>query len=336
MKIGVMGAGSIGCFIGGRLAARGHDVVFVGRERIRQELREHGLSLRDCDGRSSRIPGNGIAFETDERALAGGEVVLFCLKSLQTESAATRLVDVLPAGTLVVSMQNGMRNAETLRSRLKNQTVLGGIVGFNVRSGGLGDFRRTTSGALFIEASSAPQLTELAGALRSSGFETRLPRDIRALQWTKLVMNLNNAVSALSDRPTRELLASRGYRRILAALISEALKVMQDAGIKPARLGALPVGIFPLILRLPTPLLKAIARAQLKIDPHARSSMWEDLARGRKTEVDFLNGEIVRIAEGNGGSAPLNRAIMRLVHEAEERGRGSPALTADELWRRLA
>ena len=82
-------------------------------------------------------------------------------------------------------------------------------------------------------------------------------------------------------------------------------------------------------------MLRVVASAQVKVDPEARSSMWEDLSRGRKTEVDHLNGEIVRLAEATGLRAPLNAKIVAMVHDVEERGTGSPKLSADALWAHL-
>ena len=179
-------------------------------------------------------------------------------------------------------------------------------------------------------------MQELARRLSACGFLVELPGDFRALQWTKLILNLSNALGALTDMPTRDLLFRGEYRRSMAAVMKEALGVLRSAGIEPARLGgAVPVRMFPLMLSLPTPLLKLVARAQIKIDPKARSSMWEDLSKGRLTEVDQLNGEIVRTAESCGIDAPCNRRIVTLIHEAEKKGQGSPKLSADALWTEL-
>jgi 2-dehydropantoate 2-reductase len=257
------------------------------------------------------------------------------VKSAQSAEAAAELAKVLAPDAIVISMQNGVRNADVLREKLDEQTVLGGIVGFNVLSKGGGAFRRATSGLLVIEASPDPRLEALVRALREARFEVELASDIRPRQWSKLLMNLNNAVSALTDRPIREMLFGKGYARILAAVMSEALSVLRASKTHTARLGPLPIGVFPFVLRLPTPILRVVASAQLKIDPEARSSMWEDLARRRPTEVDYLNGEIVRLAASCGAKAPLNARMMELVHDAEKRAAGSPKLTADELWNAL-
>jgi 2-dehydropantoate 2-reductase len=159
--------------------------------------------------------------------------------------------------------------------------------------------------------------------------------DIRAVQWSKLVMNLNNAIGALTDVPTPTLIFDPGYRRVLAAVMGEAIRVIRAAGIRPARLGAIPVRYFPLMLRLPTRVLRVVARAQLEMDPTARSSMWQDLHARRTTEIDELNGEIVRLAEKNGMRAPVNAAVVRLIRDAERANAGSPALSADALWNEL-
>jgi 2-dehydropantoate 2-reductase len=179
-------------------------------------------------------------------------------------------------------------------------------------------------------------IAALARLLMKAGFKVHPAKDIEALQWAKLMMNLNNAVSALSGLPLREMLASSGYRRILADLIAEALGVLRAAGIRPGRLGAVPAQWFPSVLRLPNILFRVLARAQLKIDAQARSSMWEDLARARLTEVDYLNGEIVRLAGKHGVEAPMNRKITALVHDAETKKLGSPEMSAEALRRALS
>lgn len=326
-----MGAGAIGCWLGGRLAASGAEVVLVGRARLRDEVAAHGLTLTEIDGTTTRVAPAAVTCATDPSAVADCAVVLVAVKSGQTREAAVSLASVVGDHALVVSMQNGVRNADVIRDALPGRVVLGGIVGFNVRSLGEGAFRRATSGPLVIEAHDDPRLVELAALLRAGGFDLELAPDIRAVQWSKLVMNLNNAISALSDRPTRELIFSPGYRRVLRALMRESIDVLRAADVKPGRLGVLPVTIFPAVLSLPTPLLRLVARAQLKIDPEARSSMWEDISRGRPTEVDELNGEIVRLAASCGATAPLNARIVALVREAEARGEGSPKMTPREL-----
>lgn len=334
MKVGVMGAGAIGCYVGGQLAATGHDVVFVGRQRIGDDVRAHGLTVIDLQHRRRTVAADRIVFATDASALADCDVVLCAVKSGGTADAAAKLAELLGRDAVIVSLQNGIHNAERLREALAPRVVLGGIVGFNVISREGAVFQRTTSGPLVVEAHAAGDA--LSAALLSAGFEIERPEDIAPKQWSKLMMNLNNAVSALSGAPTRDLVLTAGYRKVLAAVIEEALRVLRAAKIRPARLGALPVHVFPYALRLPTPIVKVVARAQLKIDPEARSSMWEDLEKRRLTEVDYLNGEIVALAKKVGTTAPLNERIVALVHDVEARGEGSPKLSPEALWKAIA
>jgi 2-dehydropantoate 2-reductase len=266
-------------------------------------------------------------------------VILLCVKSAQTEEAGRTLSPIVGKNAVIVSMQNGVGNAGVLRKAMPGAIVLGGIVGFNVVSKAAGAYQRGTTGPLVIElpgeAGAVVRVDALATALRHGGFEVELPADIRPKQWSKLIMNLNNAVSALSGAPTPDLIFKPGYRRVVRAIIGEALNVLAAAKIRPARLGAIPVGLFPTMLSLPTPVLRVVARAQLKMDPEARSSMWEDLTRGRATEVDYLNGEIVSLAGSSGVQAPLNARIVTMVHAAEKEKKGSPGLSPEALWSAL-
>lgn len=334
MNIGIFGTGAIGGYLGGRLAERGHTVTFLARGRGAEDLRAHGMTLRDLgDAKPAHIAPADLRCVTDAKELAGSDVVLVCVKSAQTDDAGKALAGVVDGDTLVVSMQNGVRNAATLRERLGN--VLGGIVGFNVLAEEGGVFRRATTGLLVIEASPHRHLAPLATALREAGFDTQVTDDITGQQWSKLLMNLNNAVGALTNATTRDVIFDPKHRRILRLVVNEALGVLKKAGVKPARLGPLPVSVFPIALALPTALLRVIARAQVKVDPNARSSMWQDLDRRRHTEVEWLNGEVVALAAKVGARAPINARVVALVHAAEEAGKGSPCIAPDDLYAML-
>jgi 2-dehydropantoate 2-reductase len=335
MNVGVMGAGAVGAYMGGRLASVGTPVVLVSRHSLPAEVEANGLALVELGGARSGVARSAFQHSTDVAALAGSDVVLCCVKSSGTAEAARQLASALAPKTLVVSFQNGMRNADVLRESLSSQVVLGGIVSFNVVPHGVGEYRRTTSGPLVIEALADAREGALVEALERAGFAVKVTPHVTGMQWAKLVTNLSNAVSALSDAPTREMVFSAGYRRVMAAVIDEALDVLRKAKIVPRALMGLPVGWMPTLLRLPTSVLRVVARAQLKIDPEARSSMWEDMSKGRPTEVDDLNGEIVRLAESCGIDAPLNRRMVELVHRYEREGRGSPALSPERFWAEL-
>ena len=336
MKIGVMGAGAVGCFVGGKLLARGGRVVFVGRERGRAEVRAHGMTLGTPEGPTELLAAVRIDYAVDVQALAGCEVVLCAVKSEQTKSTGKALAGVLAPGTLVVSLQNGVHNADVLRAQMPGHLVLGGIVGFNVVAGEGCVFRRATTGPLALEWTGDSRLGRLREQLEGAGFDVEVSRAIREKQWTKLVINASNALSALSGVPTRELIFDVAYRRLVRAVLREATSVLRAAKVRTARLGPLPISWFPFVLGLPTPLLRVVVGAQLRIDPEARSSMWQDLSRRRRTEVEMLNGEFVRLAASCGARAPLNQRLVELVHEAEVAANGSPNLSAASLARALS
>jgi 2-dehydropantoate 2-reductase len=149
--------------------------------------------------------------------------------------------------------------------------------------------------------------------------------------WGKLMINLNNALNALAGVPLVTELADKRWRRLLARQMEEGLAVLKAAGIRPAGIGGVPLGAVPRILRLPTWLFRRVARAMIAIDPQARSSMWEDLERRRRTEIDHLQGAILSLAAKTGVRVPLTRRIVELVKAAEAARAGSPGLTPEQV-----
>lgn len=318
-RIAVMGAGSIGCYVGGRLAAAGVDVVFIGRERLGRELAVHGLALSDYRGYGRRLAPSEIVYATTAQSAADAALVLVTVKSAATAAAAQELAGVLRPDAVVVSLQNGLGNAAVLRGALTTQRVLAGMVPFNVVHGSEGAFHQGTEGELEVEddARLAPFLDPFAAA----GLPLQRHADLLPVQWAKLLLNLNNPISALSDLPLKSQLSQRAYRRCLALAQREGLDLLAAAGIAPAQLTRVPAQWIPRVLALPDALFRLVAAGMLAIDPLARSSMWEDLQAQRATEVDWINGEIVRLAERLGRTAPVNARLVSLVHAAEQGGR---------------
>lgn len=317
MTICVYGAGSVGCYVGGRLAASGSEMVLVGRERLARHITEHGLTLTDWRGAELRVPAP--RYETAPDSVAEADLVLVTVKSADTGEVGEQLAGRLRPGAVVVSFQNGLRNAEVLGDRLPGVPVLPGIVGCNVVNRGAGRFHCATEGAL--EAQRHATMDKVAAAFERAGLPLVQHADMVGPQAAKLLLNLNNAVNALSGRPLTEQLSQRAYRRCLALAQREALAVYAAAGLTPARLTPLPPRWMPALLGAPDAVFTRVAGRMLAIDPLARSSMWEDLEAGRTTEVDYLNGEVVALARKHGRQAPVNQRLVDLVHEAEEGGR---------------
>lgn len=315
MGIVVYGAGGIGCYAGGRLAATGAGVTFVGRQRMADELASHGLRLTDYLGADLRVEPGDIRYETSPAAAAEADLVLVTVKSASTVTAAAELAGVLKPGAIVVSFQNGVRNGELLRERLTDQVVVTGMVPFSVLNRGGGVFHQGTAGALDVQRH--PGLGPYLDAFTKAGLPLAQHDDILPVQWAKLLLNLNNPINALSNLPLRDELSQRAYRRCLAAAQSETLGLLDAAGIRPAQILAVPMDRFPTILRLPDFLFRRLAGKMLAIDPLARTSMWEDLEAGRPTEIDYLNGEVVRLATSLNRQAPINTKLVTLIRQAE-------------------
>ncbi|MGH8442410.1 MAG: 2-dehydropantoate 2-reductase [Nevskiaceae bacterium] len=315
----VFGAGSIGCYVGGRLAAAGGAVTFVGRPRLAAEIRAHGLHLTDWRGADQRVPVGQVRFETDAAAARDADLVLVTVKSAGTAEAGRELAAVLKPGAIVVSFQNGLHNDEVLRTQLPGATVLTGMVPFNVVNRGAGAFHQGSEGAL--EAQADGRLAPFLPAFAAAGLPLALHQDMRAVQWGKLQLNLNNAINALSGVPLKEELSQRAFRQCLALAQRELLRLLDAAGIRPAKLTPLPPHLLPKMLAVPDAMFRLLASRMLAIDPLARSSMWEDLQAGRATEIDYLNGEVVKLAASLGRSAPVNGKLVALILEAEKGGR---------------
>ena len=326
-EICVYGAGSIGCYVGGRLQASGSRVVFVGRERLGREITAHGLCLSDWRGARLTVPPAAVRFATSADAARSAALVLVTVKSAGTESAGEELSAALRPDAVVVSFQNGLYNADVLRRHLPRATVLTGMVQFNVVNHGSGAFHEGAEGRLEVEHH--PALAPHLSAFAAAGLPLQIHDDMRPVQWAKLLLNLNNPVNALSNLPLKEQLSQRPYRRCVALAQREALAVLDAAAITPAKLTPLPPRWIPILLGLPDAIFTRIAASMLAIDPQARSSMWEDLEAGRVTEVDYLNGEIVRQAERLGQRAPVNARLVALIRAAEQGGQrvwSGPAL----------
>lgn len=313
--IAIHGAGSIGCYVGARLAVHA-PVRYIGRQSMFRPLREHGLTVSDYQGHRYRFDGHALDLHTDASSAADASLVLVCVKSAATAEAARELAAVLQSGTLVISLQNGLHNADVLREGLPHCTVQTGMVPFNVVQRAPGAFHQASSGELMVQ--SHPAMGAWLPVFASAGLPLQLRDDMPAVQRAKLLLNLNNAINALSDLPLRDELSRRGWRRCLALAQREALDVFRVAGLPVAKLTPLPPTWMPHALELPDALFGRIASRMLAIDPLARSSTWDDLQAGKRTEVDYINGEVVKLAAAKGRLAPVNAKLCALIHEAEE------------------
>jgi len=313
MKVAVMGAGAVGCYYGGMLARAGHDVVLIGRPQHVDVINAQGLRFQTARF-DERIP---LRASTATAAIADAELVLFCVKSMDTESTARAMQPFLKTGALILSLQNGVENADTLRKVLYSPHPAAGIA--TETSSGAEDSRGHASvaiaaavvyvaaamgdnghvvhhgrGELVIEP--APTSNAVAVALIAAGVPTEVSANVKAALWTKLIINCAyNALSAITQLPYGTLYAGAGVVETMRAVVGECLAVARAEGISLARD------------------LYADVALIAETMPGQRSSTAQDLARGKLTEIDHLNGLIVRKGAAQGIETPVNRTLHALV-----------------------
>jgi 2-dehydropantoate 2-reductase len=329
--ITIAGAGSIGCYLGGRLAAAGRNVTLLLRERLAKRIASFGLRISDLEGSDDTVAASSLTLATEaSAALATADVILVTVKCRDTEAMAELIWRHSARKPVIVSLQNGISNAAVIRHVVgSDYRVTAAMVPFNVIQTLKDDeaprFHRASSGTIQLGAG-IPFLRALLNAPEIPFAEHS---DIDAILWSKLLLNLNNALNALSDMPLAQQLADRRWRLLLAKQMEEGLAAVRAAHVSLAPIEGIHPRFVMLALRLPDLLFKLAARRMLAIDASARSSMWEDLAARRPTEIDCLQGEIVRLAARHGLDVPLNKRVIKFIRSAERGRQGSPRIAPD-------
>jgi len=290
LKVAVMGAGAVGCYFGGLLARAGHHVTLIARAEHVEAIRRDGLRMetRTFDERVR------VAASADPSAVQGAELVLFCVKSTGTETAGAQLRPFLGPEALVLCLQNGVDNAERLRTVLPPRQGAAAVVYVATEMAGPGHVKHHGRGELVIEPSA--RSAEAAHALAAAGVPTEVSANVRGALWAKLIINCAyNAVSAIAQRPYGENVAGVGIPEVMADVVDECLAVARAEGVQ-----------------LPGDMHEAVRRL-VETMPTQASSTAQDLARGKPTEIDHLNGFVVRRGAAHGIPTPANRVLWALV-----------------------
>lgn len=315
----VLGSGAIGSYIGGRLAAAGESVHLVGRPYQLQAMQDKGLRVTDLDGFAADVPSQQLQlapdFQTAYMRLSQAErantAVLLCVKGGATSAAAAEIAACAEHGTTVVSFQNGVENVTRIQAAATQVEALAGMVPYNVVMKTDAHVHRATAGKLQLQSSE--KSAAIAARFIAAGIKISVTNDMKNVQWGKLLLNLNNPINALSNVPLPDELLDRNFRVVLSTLQREAISAMACESITPAQLAAASPRTMTRILRLPNFIFTRLAPKMLRMDPAARSSMWDDVQRGRVTEVDDLCGAVVRLAAKHGMAAPANAKMCELV-----------------------
>lgn len=289
MKIAVMGAGAVGCFFGALLAQAGHDVTLIGRPALVEAVRDGGLLL-EHNGERWHV---AVFADTRPEAVAGAELVLFCVKSFDTEAAAAAIAPHIGADCSVWSLQNGIDNADRLAHILDRPAVPVAVYAA-LEAPAAGYVRHKGGGKMVIGPSTRSE--EFAGLFAAAGISARVAPDVVGTLWTKLAVNCAlNALSALAALPYGRLVGREGVDVLLKGILAECRVVAEAYGV------TLPPTLEDTVFGLGTSMAEQY------------SSTAQDLARGRRTEIDDLNGAILRRAAARGLEAPLNQALWTLV-----------------------
>ena len=301
-RVVIVGAGAVGCYFGGMLARVGVPVTLIGRATHIDVIRRDGVFIDRSDFQDYiRVDGS-----TDIRAVAQGTIVLLCVKTVDTETAAAAIVPHLGAGSLLISFQNGVDNVERIE-RASGINAIPAVVYVAAAMSGPGRVKHSGRGDLVIgDSGRRKDLERVAQLFETARIPCRIADDIAAELWTKLVLNCAyNAISAVTQARYGLIANNPTARQVMEELVKEVLDVARAAGIALKD--------------------RELVTAALKFGDsmaNATSSTAQDLARGRPTEIDSLNGYISRRGKELGVPTPVNTTLYTLVKLLENSNAG--------------
>ncbi|MDO8778707.1 MAG: 2-dehydropantoate 2-reductase [Burkholderiaceae bacterium] len=293
-KVAVMGAGAVGCYYGGMLARAGHEVVLIARPQHVEAIARHGLRMET----TTFDEQVRLAASSEPSAVQGAQLVLFCVKSLDTEAAGALLRPHLAPDALVLTLQNGVDNADRLRTVLTATAVAAAVVYVATEMAGPGHVKHHGRGELVIEPAGSKSVSSeaVAQALIAAGVPTEISGNVRGALWAKLILNCAyNAVSAIAQLPYGKTVAGEGIQDVMRDVVAECLAVAKAEGVQVA--GDVHAAVAQLADSMPSQV----------------SSTAQDLARGKRSEIDYLNGLIVKRGAALGIATPANRVLWALV-----------------------
>lgn len=300
-NIAVMGAGAVGCFFGGRLARAGRPVTLIARPDHVQAITAHGLQM-DCLDFQEPV---AVHATDDIAAIANADLVLVSVKSPDTGPTIDQIKRFLKEDACILSLQNGVDNCDRIRQRVP-QSAYAAVVYVAAAMVGPGHLKHFGRGELVIgdpgkSHTAQPDLERIAAIFRSAGIPCTISPDIKRDLWAKFLVNCTyNGVSAIGQIPYGQMVKVPQIQELINTLTREFLQVAQAEGVLISWEEAMAANA-------------AIANTMAG----QRSSTAQDLARGRPTEIDFLNGLIVRQGYAHGIATPAHQAIHGLVKMLE-------------------
>jgi 2-dehydropantoate 2-reductase len=290
LKVGVMGAGAVGSYFGGMLARAGHGVTLIARPQHVEAIERDGLRM-DTKTFDEHVR---VAASSAPAALKGAQLILFCVKSGDTETAGAQIKPYVGKETVVLCLQNGCDNDQRLRTVLTDAEVAAAVVYVGTEMAGAGHVKHHGRGELVIDP--VRNVPDLAKTFEAAGIPTQVSDNVRGQLWLKLILNCAyNAISAIARRPYGETVPSVGVKDVMRDVVDEAMAVAKAEGVN-----------------VPGDVDAAVQRIVDTI-PQQYSSTAQDIMRGKPTEIDYLNGHIVKRGKALGIKTPANQALWAMV-----------------------
>ena len=310
IRVAVLGAGAVGCFFGGMLARAGHHVTLIGRPIHVDVFQKTGLHFEGLKF-DEHIP---LAASTDAGAVHGARLVLFCVKSTDTETAAAQIAPFLDADAIVVNLQNGVDNTARIQAQLSqagtSRPVIPAVVYVATEMAGPGHLKHHGRGDLVIGRLdgkvAVESLEEIKKTFEAAAVPVTISDNVAGELWVKLVVNCAyNALSAITQLPYGKVIEGVGIRKTMREVVEETLAVAKASGVTMAP--DLLAKVYNIAAAMPTQF----------------SSTAQDLARGKPSEIDHLNGYVVRQGAVLGVPTPANRVLHALVKLIESKQRAN-------------
>jgi 2-dehydropantoate 2-reductase len=316
MKIAIIGAGAVGSLLGGLLTRAGEAVTLIGRQPQVDRLNRDGLAIAGALGNFV------VRVRAAEKLDFPPDLALLAVKTHQLPDALATNAPYLTQ-SLVLTLQNGARADAMVGAQIDQARLYSGVVLLAATYLEPGKVNYGTAGRLLIGkpfGDPDPATVQRIADLLNKAIPTATTLDIAGAHWTKLIFNANNALPAITGLSLQELNAVSALRALSVRLMQETLTVYRAAGIVPGALPGQPVGLALFLLRLPLGLAQALPllfSRNLGKTPMLGSTL-QSIKRGDKSEIDYLNGEIVALGERTGYPTPYNAAIVDLVHQVED------------------
>jgi len=297
----VVGAGAVGSYFGGLLARAGRDVTLMARPEHVKAIQENGLYM-ECQSFQEHVP---VKASTEYKSIAGADLILFCVKSPDTESVAKEIKPYLAEGSIILSLQNGVDNCERIKTVLSNPTYPA-VVYVATGMAGPGHVKHFGRGELVIgdpedREACLDQLSGIQDYLNKGNVPCSISKKIKHDMWLKFLVNCSyNAISGIGQIEYGQIVQAKHTNDLIGQIIKEFLAVAEKEGIN--------ISLEQAILAN-----EQIAKTMAK----QKSSTAQDLMKHKKTEIDYLNGYIVRCGMAHQIPTPANQSVYALVKMLE-------------------